>query len=64
MAIILYPNFLVRSIMTIMWPFLSEKSKSKIKMAGDKKNLKEFFTNENLIIEHGGTSTFEYNYNG
>jgi hypothetical protein len=32
MSFILYPNFFAKAIMAVMRPFLSERSKSKIKM--------------------------------
>jgi hypothetical protein len=56
MAIVLYPNFLVKSIVNIMWPFLSEKSRSKLKMVNEVTMLKEFFSDENLMKAHGGVS--------
>ncbi|CAK69610.1 unnamed protein product (macronuclear) [Paramecium tetraurelia] len=49
---ILYPNFLVKSIMTVVRPFLSEKTKSKIALCNEIKDLKVYFP-ENYQISDG-----------
>ncbi|CAD8188142.1 unnamed protein product [Paramecium octaurelia] len=49
---ILYPNFLVKSIMTVVRPFLSEKTKSKIILCNEIKDLQVYFP-ENYQISDG-----------
>lgn len=42
-AFTLYPNFLVKSIMAVVRPFLSEKTKSKLVLCNDLKDLIPYF---------------------
>lgn len=54
MAIVMFPNFFARSMMAIVKPFLSEKSRNKIKMIQEYKEMKEYFNDDQLLEEHGG----------
>ena len=45
-------------MMAVIKPFLSERSKQKLKLVDTKEGLLEWWTPDNLMIEHGGTSSF------
>ena len=60
MTVILYPNIFVKSIMAIISPFLSARSKQKIRLMNKPEELHEFWTADNLILEHKGTSPYVY----
>ncbi|KAM3147206.1 hypothetical protein pb186bvf_000922 [Paramecium bursaria] len=47
-AITLYPNFFAKSMMALIKPFLSEKSKSKIKLCDNIGQLKEYIVEDQL----------------
>ncbi|CAK65428.1 unnamed protein product (macronuclear) [Paramecium tetraurelia] len=49
---ILYPNFLVKSVMNIVRPFLNEKTKSKIILCNQMKDL-QYYVGENYQISDG-----------
>ncbi|CAD8185050.1 unnamed protein product [Paramecium octaurelia] len=51
-AYILYPNFLYKTVMTIVKPFLSERTKQKIILCNEYKDLYPYF-GENFIISDG-----------
>ncbi|CAD8120736.1 unnamed protein product [Paramecium sonneborni] len=51
-AFILYPNFIVKSVMAVVKPFLSEKTKSKIILCNTMKELQVYFS-ENYKISDG-----------
>ncbi|CAD8079724.1 unnamed protein product [Paramecium primaurelia] len=63
---ILYPNFLVKSIMTVIKPFLSEKTKSKIILCNQMKDLQQYVgenyqISDNLIYENVEQVQGQYN---
>ncbi len=59
---ILHVNWLFKMIKGIIKPFLSEKTISKRMILNDVTELKKYFTDENLLKEHGGKSEYEYKY--
>ena len=59
---VLHANFIFRSFYKIIKPFLTEKSKEKITIISDIEELKEYFDSESLMIEHGGTSNYNFEF--
>ena len=59
---ILHPNFFFKTVYGMVKPFLNEKTKSKIKIVDKSSELFKYFTADNLLMEHGGTSPFLYRY--
>lgn len=58
---VLKPNWFFKMIYGAMKPFLSEKTKNKMKLIDNpQKDLLKYFDSENLLKEYGGTSTYEY----
>jgi len=59
---ILYPNWFFKTMFTLVKPLLNEKTKSKIKIIDKVSDLYKYFTADNLMMEYGGTSPFQYRY--
>ena len=59
---ILHVNWVYKMVFGIVKPFLSERTKSKLKILSDVSELKNYFTEDNLLKEHKGTSNFVYKY--
>ena len=59
---ILKPNWFFKMIVGMMKPFMSDKTKKKIKVVNNTKELLDYFEPENLLKEYGGTSDFEYRW--
>lgn len=61
---VIRPNFLFKTFLLLCKPFMSQRTKSKFKLITDLKQLKEFFSDDNLLIELGGTSPYIYSFKG
>lgn len=57
---ILRPNWFFKMIVGMIKPFLSDKTKKKLKLISNPKELLNYFDSDQLGREYGGTSTFEY----
>ena len=58
-----YPvNWLFQKFMALVKPFLNKETANKLVYCNSECELKQYFTEENLIKELGGTSTYEYTY--
>ena len=54
------PNWVFKIAFTFMRPFLSQVTLDKVKLLGDKNELKEYIDEDEILIEHGGTNPFEH----
>jgi len=59
---ILKPNWFFKMIFGLIKPFLSDKTKNKVKLINKNEELLNYFDPENLLKEYGGTSTFQYSW--
>jgi hypothetical protein len=59
---ILHVNWIFRSIFAMVKPFVAENTKNKMKILGDVSELKNYFKEEDLLKEHGGSSQFVFEY--
>ena len=50
-------NWIFRLMMAVVRPFLTQRTRDKIQVVTDLKTLKEYFDDDCLLPEHGGTST-------
>ncbi|TNV76486.1 hypothetical protein FGO68_gene8819 [Halteria grandinella] len=60
MLYVLSANWVYRAAYTLMKPFLAQKTKEKILILSDFGQLKEYFDEDQLLPEYGGTSQFRY----
>ena len=58
---ILGSNFIYNTMFTLLKPFLGESIKTKIVLVSSNDQLKDFITEDNLLLEHGGTLEWKYN---
>ena len=58
-AYILHINWFFRLMYGIFKPFLSKKTRDKIKIMGRVSEMRNYFDDENLLACHGGTSEFD-----
>jgi len=59
---ILKPNWFFKMIFGLIKPFLSDKTKNKVKLINKNEELLNYFEPENLLQEYGGASKFEYSW--
>jgi hypothetical protein len=59
---VLRPNWFFKMIVGIIKPFLSEKTKKKLKLIDKPQDLINYFDADQLGKEYGGTSPFEYTW--
>lgn len=58
----IYPiNWLFQTLMKMTRPFLSKETIEKMVYLNKEEELKQFFTDENLLKELGGTSEYKFN---
>jgi hypothetical protein len=55
-------NWFFRSIFGMVKPLMAEKTKNKMKILSDLNELKNYFQKEDLLTEHGGSSSFVLKY--
>ena len=60
MVYVLHANWLYKLAYGIIKPFLAKKTKDKIKIIGEIPELLNYFDEDCLLPEHGGTSDFKY----
>lgn len=61
---IMFPNWFFRTMFKVLKPFLNKKTKEKIKLVGNYKELEKFFDKDCILKEMEGTSDFVYKYKG
>lgn len=61
---ILFPNWFFRTMFKLLKPFLNKKTKEKLKLIENYKELDRFFEKDCIMKEMGGTSEFLYQYKG
>lgn len=59
---ILYPNWFFRTMFKILSPFLTQRTKDKMKIINSYKDLEKHFDSDCVLKEMGGTSSFVYKY--
>ena len=59
---ILHPNWFLKTVSVFVKPFLAQKTKDKIVIINNQKDLMKHFEPDCLLKEHGGTSSFVYKY--
>ena len=59
---ILHPNWFFKTLFAMIKPFLNDNTKKKIRILDKPSELHKYFTADNLLLEHGGTSPFLYRY--
>lgn len=59
---ILHPNWFFKAMFTLIKPLLNDRTKAKIKIIDKIADLQKYFTPENLTVEYGGKSPFQYRY--
>jgi len=57
---IIHVDWVFKSVFTLVSPFLASKTKEKIVILNSVTDLKKYFNEDQLLIEHGGTSKYEY----
>lgn len=57
---ILHANFLFRQVFNLAKVFMSDKTKSKMQILESVNLLKEYFDEDQLLVEHGGKSSYAY----
>ena len=57
---VLKPNWFYKLMVGMIRPFLDEKTRNKIKLVDKLDDLKKHFDDDQLMIEHGGTSPYRY----
>ena len=62
MMYVLHPNWFYKVVFGMIKPFLDEKTRQKIKLVDKLEDLKEEFREDQLLVEHGGTSTYQYSW--
>jgi len=60
MLYVLHTNWLYKLAYGIIKPFLAKKTKEKIKIINDIPELLQYFDEDCLLPEHGGTSDYQY----
>ena len=61
MFYVLHANWLYKTMYALIKPFLSPKTKEKIKIVARNEDLLEYFDQDQLLPEHGGSSKYVYN---
>jgi hypothetical protein len=59
---ILHPNWFFKTVYAVVKPFLTQRTKDKIVLINNQKDLMKHFEPDCLLKEHGGTSSFVYKY--
>ncbi|EAR84495.1 divergent CRAL/TRIO domain protein (macronuclear) [Tetrahymena thermophila SB210] len=59
---ILYPNWFFKTIYALVKPFLTERTKQKVLFVDQIEDMTTYFEPSELLIEHGGTSPYKFNY--
>ncbi len=59
---ILHPNWFFKTVYAVVKPFLTQRTKDKIVLINNQKDLMKHFDPDCLLKEHGGTSSFFYKY--
>lgn len=57
---VLHVNWIFRMVFKLISPFMNEKTTSKLKILSSVDELGNYFTKENLLIAHNGTSEYVY----
>lgn len=57
---VLFPNWFYKLMFGVVKPFMDEKTKKKILLVNKVEELQKDFDRSELLIEHGGTSTYQY----
>jgi len=57
---VLHPNWFYKMMFAMVKPFLEEKTRKKIVLLSNVEDLKKDFDSSQLLIEHGGTSPYQY----
>jgi hypothetical protein len=57
---ILHVNWLYHMLFKVMSPLMQEKTKNKMVIVKDLKDLQQYFDSDELLIEHGGNKQFDY----
>lgn len=57
---ILKPNWFFKMVFGMVKPFLSEKTKNKLKLVNKNEELLNYFEPQNLLKEYGGTADYQY----
>lgn len=58
--LILNMNFIIRQVLNFAKNFMSHKTSSRIEVLSSTKELKQYFNDDQILIQHGGKSTYKY----
>lgn len=57
---IIHVDWVFKSVFALVSPFLASKTKEKLVILNSVSDLKKYFNEDQLLIEHGGTSNYTY----